>query len=169
MKHALPADVEREKYLQQLIRQNCAAFTPSIFERLLNLLIVAREQYGDIEGGVIFCTVMLRSLRSPLFSCRPSQSTEQSPVDYDNDLPGTNVSSISDATGIPRETVRRKVAELERRGLVHRNDNGIYASFTAICDVTACQDRFVELCAHIHTCTDALLARDGHAHEGVIG
>jgi hypothetical protein len=35
-----------------------------------------------------------------------------------------NLQSIADYSGIPRETVRRKVRDLERSGWVERSDNG---------------------------------------------
>jgi hypothetical protein len=36
-----------------------------------------------------------------------------------------NAQSIADYSGIPRETVRRKVRDLERSGWVERTDNGL--------------------------------------------
>ena len=43
-------------------------------------------------------------------------------------LKPTNIANISYGLGIPKETVRRKVLELIKRGLVKRNSNGIYVS-----------------------------------------
>jgi predicted ArsR family transcriptional regulator len=39
-------------------------------------------------------------------------------------LEPTNAFSISQATGIPRETVRRKIDKLEKKGWVVKNDQG---------------------------------------------
>jgi DNA-binding GntR family transcriptional regulator len=39
-------------------------------------------------------------------------------------LEPTNAFSISQATGIPRETVRRKIDKLEKKGWVVKNDRG---------------------------------------------
>ncbi|MCC3246073.1 helix-turn-helix domain-containing protein [Methylocystis sp. WRRC1] len=36
----------------------------------------------------------------------------------------TNASRISECTGIPRQTVRRKIQSLEERGWVHRSEGG---------------------------------------------
>ena len=38
----------------------------------------------------------------------------------------TNTQSIADATGIPRESVRRKLAALQSKGWVTRNDGGAW-------------------------------------------
>ncbi len=43
-------------------------------------------------------------------------------------LKPTNIANVSYGLGIPKETVRRKVLELIKRGLVKRNANGIYVS-----------------------------------------
>ena len=40
----------------------------------------------------------------------------------------TNIANISYGLGIPKETVRRKVIDLIKRGLVKRNNNGVYIS-----------------------------------------
>lgn len=54
-------------------------------------------------------------------------------MDYDTVLAGeipalqgryTNIESIAATSGIPRETVRRKIAELEKLGWVRRNPGG---------------------------------------------
>ncbi len=47
-------------------------------------------------------------------------------------LKPTNIANISYGLGIPKETVRRKVLELIKRGLVKRNTNGIYVSDLAV-------------------------------------
>ncbi len=51
-------------------------------------------------------------------------------------LKPTNIANISYGLGIPKETVRRKVLELIKRGLVKRNTNGIYvADLTVWCNL----------------------------------
>ncbi|MEY6434203.1 helix-turn-helix domain-containing protein [Thioalkalicoccus limnaeus] len=42
----------------------------------------------------------------------------------DNEPAPINLQSIADYSGIPRETVRRKVRDLEAQGWIIRRDNG---------------------------------------------
>jgi hypothetical protein len=50
----------------------------------------------------------------------------------------TNIANISYGLGIPKETVRRKVIDLIKRGLVKRNNNGVYiADLSTWCQIGA--------------------------------
>ncbi|MEZ5925747.1 MAG: helix-turn-helix domain-containing protein [Hyphomicrobiaceae bacterium] len=51
------------------------------------------------------------------------EETGQTPV-REEETAAINASSIAEYTGIPRETVRRKVNELIHKGWVSRDDNG---------------------------------------------
>jgi hypothetical protein len=81
---------------------------------------------GDLELPIILGEVAhhnvsrLRSLHGPL----PAQSPEGPNVGTVEGLIPCNAFSLSQATGIPRETVRRKLDRLVRRGWLQRNDRG---------------------------------------------
>jgi hypothetical protein len=46
---------------------------------------------------------------------------------------GLNVFSVAEITGIPRETVRRKLVAMAARGEVQRHDDGLYHPGPAVC------------------------------------
>jgi hypothetical protein len=56
------------------------------------------------------------------------------PALHSNDLLPCNAFSLSEATGIPRETVRRKIATLVERGWVKRNTKGEVFITPAVAD-----------------------------------
>jgi hypothetical protein len=77
---------------------------------ILEYLIVARRTFdGDLDALIILGVVGQRAHRSRMLG---SQSGASGP-----DLQ-TNASSISETTGIPRQTVRRKLADMEAKGWI---------------------------------------------------
>lgn len=97
---------EIEKYLQQNF--------PTAYMRWLNFileyLIVARRTFdGDLDALIILGVVGQRAHRSRILGTQSSTSG--------SDLQ-TNASSISETTGIPRQTVRRKLADMKAKGWI---------------------------------------------------
>lgn len=96
---------------------------PVHVEHFAELLIALRREFGgDLDRMLVMAVIGLRTLP-------PSRVEGRS---YDEFQAGRfaerakpiNVQSIADTTGIPRESVRRKVVELEAAGLVERQDGG---------------------------------------------
>jgi hypothetical protein len=66
-----------------------------------------------------------------------------------------NAQSISDFTGIPRETVRRKLAALQKRGWIERDDKGcIAATGNASSDLQPATTAAIDYLAVIATAFD---------------
>jgi hypothetical protein len=89
-----------------------------------SLLIVCRSHFdGDLDAMLILAVIGDRTL--------PDERVQG--LSYDDFRAGRrtavnskmiNVQSIADSTGIPRETVRRKVARLVERGWVEKTATG---------------------------------------------
>jgi hypothetical protein len=87
------------------------------------VLSLCRKHFdGDLDHLLIMCVIAGRTL----------SANRVRGVSYEEFLEGrrggrqgsgTNVHSIADSTGIPRETVRRKVERLIERGWVERKEN----------------------------------------------
>lgn len=96
---------------------------PVHVERFTELLILLRKHFdGDLDRVLVLAVIGLRTLppeRVQALSYEEFEAgrlvREPSPI---------NVHSIAETTGIPRETVRRKVSELERKGWVERLESG---------------------------------------------
>lgn len=87
-----------------------------LVEPLLRVLMVAHTTCGgDLEKAMIMVAVTLRSSRHPDFRKLDDDGAERLEV-----LPGfgTNIRSLADSTGVPKETVRRKVQQLIDAGWV---------------------------------------------------
>jgi DNA-binding MarR family transcriptional regulator len=97
---------------------------PTHVSAMAELFVVLRRTFdGDLDAVLILAVIGDRkfSRRDP--SAELSLERLGSTRTVDVEAPAINVSSISDYTGIPRESVRRKVAKLIEQGWVEREDN----------------------------------------------
>lgn len=112
--------------LMDLLRSHSRAIAYDLAEPLSRFMTNARETFdGDLDKALIMCVVSLRSSRHPTFlaSDDPELAVRAAMPGY-----GTNVRSIADSTGMPRETVRRKVQHLIDCGWIVRDGRNIYYS-----------------------------------------
>ncbi len=95
------------------------------FLRYLNLLY--REFEGDLVLPIVLGEIAHHNIIR-LYSLKDDCiEINKQTVDYPERmklLAPTNAYSISQATGIPRETVRRKIHKLQKKGWVVKNDQG---------------------------------------------
>ena len=105
------------------IRDKFGTIWPAHVSSLTQLMIACRRSFdGDLDMFLVMCVIGDRS-----FSARKVDPG----MDYDGFRNASvtppediNIKSISDFSGIPRETVRRKVAQLADKGWVSRNAEG---------------------------------------------
>jgi hypothetical protein len=110
------------------LRTHKPQFADALLNPLLSYLLTAREVAGgDLERNIILLVVAVRSVEHPEFA----DLSERERLEEGQVFPslGVNMGSIAESSGIPRETVRRKVAELVRNGWVARQ--GTNLQFTA--------------------------------------
>lgn len=80
------------------------------------------------------------------------------------DLPAISASRIADVTGIPRQTVRRKLASLERRGWIERTEAATYKLVVTAGEVPAHRDlagldeRAIDRTARLHVNLERIAA-----------
>lgn len=99
---------------------------------------------GDFISATIFCAFFLAatsdSTRSILYGTASGSSAMQDGL--------LSVSSISQMTGIPRETVRRKCVELAEKGMISREGSRLYRCIIPddmTADLTAKIDSIIQL------------------------
>jgi DNA-binding MarR family transcriptional regulator len=81
---------------------------------------VSRAFRGDMQAMLVLALIG----QSWINAVRAAQAEGIEPVDMPPGRISTSASSIADITGIPRQTVRRKLAILEERGWILRNPDG---------------------------------------------
>lgn len=108
-----------------LLNENFGDIWPVHVDGFTELLITLRGQFrGDLDMMLVLAIIGSRTLP-------PRRTRGMSYQDFAN---GTridprpspiNLQSISESSGIPRETVRRKVHDLRALGWVDRRDDGV--------------------------------------------
>ena len=110
--------------MEQKVRDNFGKIWPAHVSSLTQFLIDCRQAFdGDIDMFLVLAIVGDRTFSQR--AADPRQSFEE----FQNSTQPTppediNIRSISDFSGIPRETVRRKIALLESKGWITRKDDG---------------------------------------------
>ena len=118
--------------MQELITDNFSRVWPVHVSNLTTHLIEARKAVGDLDLFIVLAVVGDRTLserRTEKSLTYTQLIQERQCIPAPEDI---NLQSISDFTGIPKETVRRKLKELQERGWIEKNEKGYFRA-TARC------------------------------------
>ena len=114
-----------EKVINKVIQDNFAALAPSYFTLTSNWFVRAYDHYKDIDKFVI----IIYLINQDLIYFRQNGVK----IDYDTfykdksiEINKINISDISKDLGIPKESIRRKVLELENEGTIKRTGKKIF-------------------------------------------
>lgn len=117
------APAAREDPLLPLLRRNYPRIANDILRPLVDIIATCRATCGgDAQKSEILLLIALRTVAHPAFGTMSIEDIASGRAESYASL-STNVRSIADSSGIPRETVRRKVAELISAKLVARRGN----------------------------------------------
>lgn len=111
----------------QQVTRHFGHLFPIHIEALCELLIVLRQQFqGDLDLMLILAIISSRAMPA-----RQGQSTDISYSQFISDQSKAradqpiNIQSVAECSGIPRETVRRKVNKLESLDFIKRDAHGL--------------------------------------------
>ena len=114
-----------EKIINKVIQDNFAALAPSYFTLTSNWFVRAYDHYKDIDKFVI----IIYLINQDLIYFRQNGVK----IDYDTfykdksiEIKKINISDISKDLGVPKESIRRKVLELENEGTIKRIGKKIF-------------------------------------------
>ena len=114
-----------QKTINKVIEDNFAALAPSFYTLASNWFVRAYDHYKDIDKFVI----IIYLIHQDLIYFRQNGLK----IDYDTfykdksiEIKKINISDISKDLGIPKESVRRKVLELEKSGTIKRSGKKIF-------------------------------------------
>lgn len=110
--------------MEQTVRENFGKIWPAHVSSLTQFLIECRRAFdGDIDMFLVLAIVGDRTYSQR--AADPDQSFEDFQATTEPTPPeDINLRSIAEFSGIPRETVRRKIALLESKGWITRKDDG---------------------------------------------
>ena len=114
-----------EKIINKLIQENFAAIAPSFYTLTSNWFVRAYDHYKDIDKFII----IIYLINQDLIYFRQNGIK----IDYDTfykdksiEIRKINISDISKDLGVPKESIRRKVVELENEGTIKRTGKKIF-------------------------------------------
>jgi hypothetical protein len=111
--------------LSSNLAETYPALAKDLLAPLLKLFNVMHDQFGgDFEQFFILGVIAARTYEDPRFVEADMSRLERGAVENLPSL-GINLRSVSASTGIPLETVRRKVGLLCDKGWVGRNETGL--------------------------------------------
>ncbi len=113
-----------EKIIFKIIEKNFSKLAPNYYTFISNWLIRAYKQYHDIDKFIIVIYLINKEL---IFFRRNGLI-----IDYDTfykdktvEIEKINITDISKDLSIPKESVRRKVLELEKKGVIKKTGKKI--------------------------------------------
>ena len=114
-----------EKVINKVIQENFAALAPSFFTLTSNWFVRAYDHYKDIDKFIII--IYLININLIYFRQNGLK------IDYDTfykdksiEITKINISDISKDLGVPKESIRRKVLELEKEGTIKRSGKKLF-------------------------------------------
>ena len=109
-----------------LLSQNYGLVAKALFTPLLDVFGAARSTFdGDIERTVVLLEVAVRTLQDPRFADADLSAVLSGELGAYPAL-SASMRSIADSSGIPKETVRRKVTELVLAGWFARHGASLH-------------------------------------------
>ena len=114
-----------QNVINKVIEDNFAALAPSFYTLASNWFVRAYDHYKDIDKFII----IIYLINQDLIYFRQNGVK----IDYDTfykdksiEINKINISDISKDLGVPKESIRRKVLELEKLGVIKRTGKKIF-------------------------------------------
>ena len=117
-----------EKIINKVIEDNFAALAPFYFTLTSNWFVRAYDHYKDIDKFVLIIYLIHQDLiyfRQNGVKINYDTFYKDKPIEINK----INISDISKDLGIPKESIRRKVLELEKLKVIKRTDTSSKKNF----------------------------------------
>jgi hypothetical protein len=149
------------RQLLPLLRRGYPKLAKELLAPMLELMSIGRESLGgDLDKLLILLVVGMRTAEDKRSESIDLEAVLRGAVECYPSL-STNVRSIADSTGIPKESVRRKVAALVEAGLIRRHDNALTLAPEASRVLTDWREKMFQMAIRYHQLVAELEAQDG--------
>ena len=127
-----------EKIINKVIKNNFAKIAPSFFTLTSNWFIRAHDPFKDIDKFVIIIYLVNKDL---IFFRKNGVKVDYETFYKDKtiEIDKINISDISKDLKIPKESVRRKILDLERNGIIKKSGKKIFIVRSTLYTVRANQ------------------------------
>ena len=137
-----------EKIINKVIQDNFAALAPCYFTLTSNWFVRAYDHWKDIDKFVIIIYLIHQDLiyfRQNGLKINYDTFYEKKSIEIDK----INISDISKELGVPKESVRRKVLELEKQKVIKKTGKKIFVVRDTLYSAKAV-DTLTEVAALLH-------------------
>jgi len=142
--------------LIRLVEDSYPVIAKDLLNPLLELLLLSRDYCsGDIDKFLVLLVVGVRTTEHQQFAGFTKAELMSGDIEVFPGL-GTNARSIAASTGIPKETVRRKVAELVEAGWLARDGHNLYFTSRAFVALAPVRESVERLAVRYHDVVAAL-------------
>ena len=140
---AISAQID-EKIINKVIQKKFALLSPYYYSFMSNWLIRAYKRYDDIDKFLIIVYLIHKNL---IFYKKNGLIVDYGSFYKDRtiEIEKINISEISHDLKIPKESVRRKILYLEKKGLIKRIGKKIFVDRSTFLNAKA-TDTLKELC-----------------------
>ena len=121
---SISAQINEDK-IHKVIQENFASLAPSFFTLTSNWFIRAYDHYKDIDKFIIIIYLIHQDLiyfRQNGLKINYETFYEKKSIEIDK----INISDISKDLGVPKESIRRKVLELEKQKVIKKTGKKIF-------------------------------------------
>jgi len=138
------------KPIVPLLREHYAAVAKDLLTPLVDLLNAGRASTGgDLDSLLIMLVVALRTAEDRRIAGLTLDQVMSGEIETYPSLM-TNVRSIADSTGIPKETVRRKVSALIDAGWIRRENHNLSLTPHASRMLTGVREALFQMAVRAH-------------------
>ena len=137
-----------EKIINKVIQDNFAALAPCYFTLTSNWFVRAYDHWKDIDKFVIIIYLIHQDLiyfRQNGLKINYETFYEKKSIEIDK----INISDISKDLGVPKESIRRKVLELEKQKIIKKTGKKIFVVRDTLYSAKAV-DTLTEVAALLH-------------------
>ena len=144
MKHrpSFSNEIDEDKIFK-VINKNFSKIAPYWFKLMSSWLIRAYNVFGDIDKFLI----LIYFINKDLIFCRKNGLI----IDYETfyndksiEIPKINISDISRDLIIPKESVRRKIQDLEKEGVIRKSGKKIFVDSSAFIKAKAKAEKTIK-------------------------
>ena len=137
-----------EKIISNTLRKNYVSLAPNFISLISNWLVRAYKNYNDIDKFIIIIYLINKDLS---FYRRNGINIDYETFYKDKtlEIQRINISDISKDLNIPKESVRRKVSELEKNSVIKKTGKKIFLNRSAFL-VAQANNTLSDLCILLH-------------------
>ena len=137
-----------EKIISNTLRKNYVSLAPNFISLISNWLVRAYKNYNDIDKFIIIIYLINKDLS---FYRRNGINIDYETFYKDKtlEIQRINISDISKDLDIPKESVRRKVSELEKNSVIKKTGKKIFLNRSAFL-VAQANNTLSDLCILLH-------------------